>query len=523
MQFVRTLFSSTHFVSTRFVSARVVSTLFVGTRFVGTRFVSNLLRHLLFCFLLIGYHTTALADSNRLPDLGGSSKLISPAQERQLGAAWLRSLRKQVDTLKEPLIVQYVKDLTFKLAPHSQLIDRRLKTVIVDSRVLNAFAVPGGIIGTNAGLFLYARTEQEFASVLAHEMAHLSQRHFARRLEESQNQAAINLAGILASLIVAVTAGSDAGVAALAGSQAYTLQNQLNYSRLHEQEADRIGLETLAASGMDARSMPSMFRSMLRTSRFNRQLPEYLRTHPLTESRVADTANRAESFPEGSYVEDMDYYFAKSRIMLRYAENPEGALTRFRSIEAQSTPKDKTASYQYYLSQYGQVLAAIKVNRSQEAKSALQNLLNYDRNRISIVVLHAEWLLATGQTDTATQLLREHLSRNTGNYALSRILAEAEIRSGNYETALSLLNSLLPEYENEPDLWFEIAETTGLANDIATLHQARAEYFYQTGRTGRALNQLNQALKKTENNYQKTQIIQNRIRELQEEQATFNF
>src|SRR5690606_38761124 len=147
-------------------------------------------------------------------------------------------------------------------------------------------AVPGGIIGVNGGLFLHAQSEAQFASVIAHELAHLSQRHFARRLERNQRNQPLAMAGLLASIIVAAAAGSDAGMAAIATTQAYNIQQQLNYSRENEQEADRIGLATLAASGIDPRAMPEMFEAMLRSNRFGQYVPEYLRTQDRKSTRL---------------------------------------------------------------------------------------------------------------------------------------------------------------------------------------------------------------------------------------------
>ncbi len=466
--------------------------------------------------LLAGFVSAAEANQN-LPDLGGGSGVITPAQERALGMAWLRSLRRQVDAFPDPMILEYVQDLVYKLAPNSQLQDRRLTTIVIDSSALNAFAAPGGIIGINAGLFLYAETEQEFASVVAHEIAHLSQRHFARRLEENQNHTLLNMAGLLASVIIAATAGSDAGVAALAGSQALSLQQQLNYSRLQEQEADRIGMDTMAASGMDARAMSAMFERMLRTSRFNRKVPEYLRTHPLTESRVSDTANRAGNFPKGTYREQVEFYFSKSRVMLAYAESPEDAMELFESQMASSNP------YVNSMVRYGYVLAAIKANQAGKAEQQLQNLINREPNRISVVMLQAEWLNAMQRRAEAIQLLQENLDRNSGNYGISRLLADYLNAAGGHDNALKLLYQLTPEYGHNPDIWFDVAETAGLAGEISSLHQARAEYFFLLGDSQKALRHLQQALDKIGSNYQKEQIIRTRIKQMSEQEKSFRF
>ncbi|OZG72211.1 hypothetical protein BTA51_17295 [Hahella sp. CCB-MM4] len=457
------------------------------------------------------------AGQSDLPDLGNSSGSITPSQEQALGQAWLRSLRGQVEMLEDPLTIQYVKDLIFKLAPNSQLSDKKLTTIVVDSSALNAFAVPGGVIGINGGLFLHAQTEQEFASVVAHELAHLSQRHFARRLEESKSYTALNMAGILASVILAAAAGSDAGIAALASSQALSLQEQLSYSRQNEQEADRIGMETLVNTGMDPDSMPSMFERMLKSSRYSSQVPEYLRTHPLTESRVADTANRAASYPPGHYQEDVDYYYVQSRVLTHYAKNTEEALQVFKGRISDSSGLERKAAL------YGAVLASIKVNRPEESKNALDQLLATDANRISVVVLNADWLAATNQLDSAIDLLKRHLERNPDNYPISRSLANLYSQQGEYAKAEDILRRLSTYYGNEPDLWYQLAETHGQAGSIAELHQARAEYFYLKGDIGRATQQLRQALTKAKGNYQQTLIIKNRLKEISAAGEGFKF
>ena len=455
------------------------------------------------------------SQSEQLPELGGGDTI--PSNEWRLGQSWLRSLRSNVRTHNDPLTRQYLHDLIYKLAPNSQLTDKRLQSIIVQSSALNAFAVPGGIIGINSGLFLYANTEQEFASVIAHELAHLSQRHYSRRVEESKVQTALSMAGILASVILAAAGGgADVGIATLAGSQAYSMQQQLSYSRQNEKEADRIGMETLAASGMDAHAMPRMFERMLRSSRFNRQIPEYLLTHPLTESRVADTASRASSYPPGDYQEDIDYYLIKSRVILQHAADPNDALAQFR-MHADSTNK-----YLKTQSLYGQVLASIAIEKPLQAKQAMQSLLKTEGNRISVAVLYGEWLLSQNNLSKALEVIAEHLERNPGNYPLSRLLATALIKSKKYNDAIRALYTIVPIHGQEPDLWYEIAETAGLANNITELHQARAEYFYLVNNTQRSLRELRQAKKKAKDTYQQ-EVIDNRIREIMKESKNTRF
>ena len=174
--------------------------------------------------------------------------------------------------------------------------------VILDSRQLNAFAVPGGIVGINLGLFLYAETRNEFSAILAHELAHISQRHFARGVENARRNTLPNLAGLLASIIIMATSGGDAGIAALTATQAAAQQKALKYSRSREAEADRIGILTLADAGMDPRAMAYMFERLSNMNRFaGQRLPEFLLTHPVTQSRISESESCRDCFVQFYY------------------------------------------------------------------------------------------------------------------------------------------------------------------------------------------------------------------------------
>ena len=235
------------------------------------------------------------AQSSDLPSIGGSGGLISGQMEADIGQQVMASIRRSAPQLQDPLVYDYLSAIIYRLVPSAPLDNRDLKLVLIDSPAINAFAVPGGVVGVNGGLFLNAATEQQFASVLAHELAHLSQRHFARRMQQQETSAPLTLAGMIAGIVLSAVTQSDIGIAAIAGTQAMAVQNMLAYSRSHEQEADRVGMDILASAGMDPRGMPEMFEIMMRQNRLQgNRLPEYLSTHPLTQNRVADTRNRAE-------------------------------------------------------------------------------------------------------------------------------------------------------------------------------------------------------------------------------------
>lgn len=471
----------------------------------------------LLCTLLIGITSPSFAQSD-LPELGNrTSGLVSTDKEYELGRAWLRSLRSQLPTMEDPLIHDYIQDLAYRLAPNSDLEDRRLEFVTIDSNSLNAFAVPGGIIGVNGGLFVHAQSEGQFASVLAHELAHLSQRHFARRLERNQRNQPLAMAGLLASLIVAAAAGSDAGMAAIATTQAYNLQQQLNYSRENEQEADRVGIATLAASGFDPRAMPSMFESMMRSNRFGQYVPEYLRTHPLSQSRVADARNRAEQYPPRAYREDVEYYFMKSRVLLHYAESAEAARSMFKSI------MDSADSLTTRGAQYGYVIASIKSGKLAEAERELDKLIKLYPNRISILVTQTELLEAQGKLPEALALMEKHYDRNPGNNSLGQTYTNLLIKAGQDHKAERILQTLVQNNPGNPYLWRTLSEVQGRLGNIVAVHQAQAEYLFLTNEIDAALNQLQQALKKSSGSFQQNALIQKRLDDFFKAKEGFKF
>ena len=280
-----------------------------------------------------------------LPSLGdASSAIVSPQQEYQLGRAWLALLRSQVSQLNDPQLKDYVETSVYKLVETSQVNDRRLEFILINSPQLNAFAAPGGIIGVNGGLFLNAQTEGEYASVLAHELAHLSQRHFARGVEAQQRMQVPMMAALLAGIVIAAAGAGDAGIATIAGTQAAAIQEQRRFSRQNEQEADRIGILNLEKAGYDPRSMPTMFERLMRQYRFDAKPPEFLLTHPVTESRIADTRNRAEQARQGGTEDSLRYQLIRARVQLTYEESPGLAAKRFRA-QLDENPKNDIARY----------------------------------------------------------------------------------------------------------------------------------------------------------------------------------
>lgn len=365
---------------------------------------------------------TPLAASD-LPALGdASSSIVSPDQEYQLGRAWLNLLRGQVKSLPDPLLMDFIETSVYRLAETSQLDDRRLAFVLLDSAQLNAFAAPGGVIGVNAGLLLHAQNEGEYASVLAHELAHLSQRHFARGLEEQKRMQVPLMAALLAGVVAAAAGAGDAGIAAIASTQAAAIQAQRSFSRQNEQEADRIGLLNLQRAGYDPRNMPSMFERLMRQYRYTRVPPEFLLTHPVNESRVADTRNRAEQFAGNGRSDSLLYQLMRARVQLHYENTPGLAAKRFRA-QLDENPRLDAA-------RYGLALAQRRSGQLDEARQTLQPLLQQAPNDIVYNLAHIELDIAGDRLTDAEQRLQRLLGLYPSSYPLRQQQAELLLKQG---------------------------------------------------------------------------------------------
>ncbi|MFZ6048629.1 M48 family metalloprotease [Pseudomonas sp. CR3202] len=469
----------------------------------------NLLRPTLLtlaCFLA----SPVMADD--LPSLGdSSSSVVSPEQEHQLGRAWLSLLRGQVPQLSDPQLKDYVESSVYRLAETSQLQDRRLEFVLLNSPQLNAFAAPGGIIGVNGGLFLYAPTEAEYASVLAHELAHLSQRHFARGVEAQQRMQIPVMAAMLAGIVAAAAGAGDAGMAAIMGTQAAAIQEQRRFSRQNEQEADRIGLLNLEKAGYDPRAMPRMFERLMRQYRYDAKPPEFLLTHPVTENRIADTRNRAEQLPPGGVENSLRYQLMRARVQLMFEETPGIATKRFRA-QLEEDPKLDAA-------RYGLAIALIKGGQLNQARENLEPLLAKAPNEIVYNLAQVDLDITANRLADAQQRVERLLARYPNNYPLKQMRSDLLIKQNKPKEAEKVLDDLLKTRSDDPDVWYQVAEVRGLAGNTIGLHQARAEYFALVGDFDQGIEQLDFAKRRASNNFPLAARIDARQQELIQQQA----
>lgn len=472
----------------------------------------NLLRPTLLslaCLLASPAIAPAIADD--LPSLGdSSSSIVSPEQEFQLGRAWLSLVRSQVPQLNDPQLKEFVESSVYKLAETSDLHDHRLVFILIKDPQINAFAAPGGVIGVNGGLFLYAQTEAEYAAVLAHELGHLIQRHYARGLQAQQQMQIPVMAAMLAGIIAAAAGAGDVGMATIMGTQAAAIQNQLRFSRQNEQEADRVGVVNLERAGYDPRAMPNMFERMARQYRFDKRPPEFLLTHPVTESRIADTRNRAEQFGQSGREDTLQYQLMRARVQLTFEETPGIAGKRFRAM-LQDDPSLDAA-------RYGLALAQVKSGQLNEARDSLAALLKKEPNNVTYNLAQVELDITANRIADAKQRVDKMLAQFPDNYPLQQSRIDLLIKQSQAPQAQKALEELLKARPNDPDIWYQVAEVRGQAGDIIGLHQARAEYFALMADFDQALEQLDFAKRRAINNFPLASKIDARQKEIMEQQ-----
>ena len=425
----------------------------------------------------------ALSTVSALPSLGdGSSALVSPAAERELALAALKQIRAQANTVRDPILKYYARNNVHRLAEKSGLTDVVLRTVLIDSPRINAFAVAGGVVGINLGLFLYARDESEYSGVIAHELAHLSQRHYARGIEAQRSMTPWMLAGMLASIAIAAAGGGDAGMAAAASTQALIQDKGLRFSRSREQEADRIGMNTLARAGLDPDGMARMFERMQRAFRFDDKPPEFLLTHPLTETRIADARNQAERFPSPDVEASLDYQLMRTRAQIHYAPTPSRALDEAR---ARSGGGDADM--------YAVAVALAADGHAEKAVDAGRVLARDNPSSLLVTASFAELLIGAERHDEAIAMLERHLSINPDNEPLTYLYALALNGAGRYAETVDLLWRHVRGNREDIDVWELLAETAGLAGDTIGVHRARAEYYALIGAYQMAIQHLDYA------------------------------
>lgn len=428
-------------------------------------------------FILLLTCSHALSTGNNLPEIHSNhSSSYQLEKEYELGQAWVRLMRSQAPLLDLPVVTSYLRDRLWQLAPHSELQDKRLELLVIDSKEVNAFAAPGGIIGINGGMLLTAQHEDQLLSVIAHEFAHLSQRHYAQQQAETDKRQPLVLAGIVGSLLLAGVS-PDAGAAALHGTIGASESSRLSFSRQHELDADQVGMRTLVQARIDPQAMPRMFSQLANANRFaGNAVPEFLRTHPVTQARIADSTNRAIAFPRIEYPHDnsIDYLIARAQTAVYYKYTND-------LLNEQQTTEHQTNYIKYLL--------ALK-NNTQDADAYWSSLPQQWKDHRWVMLSRLKQLSGTLDSAAYDDLFDELEDLYPKDYAVQRSLAELLRQKGQIAESIRLYQQLSRTFPNDPELWYQLAELNGLQQNLDQLHRARIEFFLLRAEFDLALRQI---------------------------------
>ncbi|MCG3721608.1 M48 family peptidase [Vibrio cincinnatiensis] len=418
----------------------------------------------------LSYANVSRVDSIELPDIGtvaGSTLTID--QERIYGDAYMRMLRSSKPIINDPVINEYIDIIGHRLVAHADDVKTPFTFFMIRDRNINAFAFFGGYIALHSGLLLHAQSESELASVMAHEIAHVTQRHLARSMEEQARRSPATIAALAGSLLLAIAA-PQAGIAAITATTAGSMQSQINYTRSNEKEADRFGIATLAKAGFDVQAMPRFFGRLADEYRYASTPPPMLLTHPLPEDRITDSRARAQQYPEVRVPPSLNYHLARSRVVARYAGiSSDAALDWFNRTQKKSQ-ENLTDAFDY-----GKALVYLDTKQYQQAEPLLQALLKSNPDNNFYLDAMTDLLIETKRTHDAEQLLAQALQQKPNNAVLLINYANALFKGEKYAEAIRLLQRYTHDNPNDSNGWSLLAEANHHQGNEPEELAARAE------------------------------------------------
>lgn len=434
----------------------------------------------------------APASAVDLPDIGDTSRsVMSPEEERRLGEEFMRNVRQSLTIVDDPEVTEYIESLGYRLLSNVSNPEFQFDFFVVNAASINAFAGPGGHIGIHSGLFLTTESESELASVLAHEIAHVTQHHLARAIEDAKRTSIPTTAGLIAALILG-SQNPQIGQAALAATAAGSIQRRINFTRANEGEADHLGMNLLVRAGFEPKSMAVFFERLQRATRLtNQDVPEFLRTHPVTHARIADARARADqlSAPAADDTSSLNYRLIRAKLRVLNAPDPNESITYF---EEQLNKEQGEIAAQAY--RYGHAQGLLAAGRYDAARDIIAQLLDENPNKIAYLIAQAETELGAGNNDAALQIFDEALKLYPRSHALTLYYAQALLQSDHPQRATELLRQHMRSRSPSPNLYKLLARAEGESGNRVEAHQSLAEYYYLSGQTRTAIEQLNIAL-----------------------------
>lgn len=445
-----------------------------------------------------------------LPDLGDTSEAtLSVRQERALGLQIMGEIRADRSYVDDPELQAYVQSLGSRLVQSGTPTSQDFEFFLIDDASLNAFALPGGFVGVHTGLILAAQNESELAGVLGHEIAHVTQRHIARLIAGQQSGLLTSLAA-LAVAILAARSNSQVSEAAIATAQASAIQNQLDFTREHEQEADRVGLQTMSNAGFDPHGMETFFERLQRTTRpIESNAPSYLRTHPLTVERIADMQNRIQKLPTRQVADSLDFLLVKAKIRASTG-SPQEAM-QYLEVPPTETANARIARI------FGTATALRRSRDVAAAEKQIAQLRSLGQTHPMVESLAAGLKRDQKQYSAAADIYRNGLRLHPRNKALFYGLVETQIEQKNYQEALAAVTDRLQSGQDAEKLYDLQSRIYAATGKRLLQHKAQAEVYYRRGNLTAAADQLQIAIKSGDGDFYQVSSAEARLRQIKVE------
>ncbi len=427
-----------------------------------------------------------MIDLTELPDFGDSAgAYISPEQERLLGQGFMRQMRRRAPLVSDEEVEDYIQKVGLEVGDHAGYYGD-FTFFVVESPVINAFAVPGGYVGVHSGLILNSRNESELASVLAHEVSHITQRHGARMIEAAGRMSIPSMAAFLGAIALSAI-DPQAGMGALAAIGAAQQQYQINFTRANEKEADRIGIELLNTAGFNTEGMANFFERLQAANRYSDPafIPEYLRTHPVTVNRIAEARERAERMPPRAIREDSyEYLLVWQKLNVMSARDPAQAKGWYEIMLRDGKYSSETAA------RYGYALALSEAGDFDRARIELDKLLNAQPNIVAFQIARARLEQRARKLDVALHWFDKARHSDPASRAATYGYVSLLSNTGSPREARQILRDFGDPDRRDPRFYKLLAEAEERMGDKASSAYDLAEYYRSVGELELAAQQL---------------------------------
>ncbi len=450
-----------------------------------------------------------------LPDLGDPAQAeLSAPQERKLGETVIRQIRGSGAYLNDPEVNGYLNELGNRLVTALPGSAYDFEFFAVADSSINAFALPGGYIGINTGTILLAQSESELASVLGHEITHVTQHHVARSISAQRDALLASVAALAAAVVAArshSSSSADMSRAAIASAQGIAIQSQINFTRQNEEEADRLGFERTYAAGFDPSATATFFARLQRALVwFEGNSPSYFHDHPEVYQRIADAQARAYSKPFRQVPDSLDFHMVRA-LLKSYEGTTKDAIFFFDDAIAEKKYNNEIAAH------YGLVASLLRAQDFKRAQAELAKLEKIAPQHPMIEAMAGQVLMQSDQLKPAIARYETALARYPSKMQLVYDYPEALLKNAQPAKAAAFVSEQLSRFPSDGPLHLLAARSYAALGKQLLSHRHQAEYYAWQGNLPAAVVQFELAAKANDGDFYQRSVAESRLREVRQE------